>query len=235
MKIGIIISVRMSSERLPGKVLKKIKGKEIIKYIYERLETTNIDKKFIVFATSDDTSDDIIEKFCRENSYLYFRGSKNNVADRLLNCAKEFRFDAFIRICGDNVFADKGIINSMIEIYKKGSYEVVTNTFKRTFPYGMSVEIINTEFYEGIYPKITDSSEKEHVTKFIYKNFKKFNIYNYKSENKKYKNIKLSLDTKKDFEIIKEIINSFKKDHRKYDIDDIVNLYYSIFEHKLET
>ena len=223
----------MSSKRLPGKVLMKIKGKEIIKYIYERLETTNIKKENIVFATSDDASDDIIERFCNKNSYLCFRGSKNNVAERLLNCAKKFRFDAFIRICGDNVFTDREIINSMIEIFKKGNYEVVTNTFERTFPYGMSVEIINKNFYEKIFPQIIDSSDKEHVTKNIYENFKNFNIYNYKSENKKYKDIKLSLDTKKDFEIIKKIINSFKRDHREYKINDIIELYYSIKEDKI--
>jgi spore coat polysaccharide biosynthesis protein SpsF len=206
----------------------KIKGKEIIKYIYERLETTNIKKENIVFATSEEPSDDIIESYCKKNLYLCFRGSKNNVAERLLNCAKKFRFDAFIRICGDNVFADKEIINSMIEIYKKGNYDVVTNTFERTFPYGMSVEIINKNFYEKIYPKITDQSDKEHVTKYIYENFKQFKIYNFKSENKKYKDVKLSLDTKKDFEIIKNIINSFNKDHREYEINDIVEIYYTI-------
>lgn len=232
MKIGIIIAVRMSSKRLPGKVMKKIKGKEIIKYIYERLEKTVIDNGNIVFATSDDTSDNIIEKFCKNNSYVYFRGSKNNVAGRLLNCAKKFQFDAFIRICGDNVFADKNIINSMIKIYKKGNYDIVSNTYKRTFPYGMSVEIINTSFYERIYPKITNSSDKEHVTKYIYNNIKNYNFYNYKSENKKYENVKLSLDTEKDFNIIKKIINIFKKDHRQYNIDDIVDLYYSIDENK---
>lgn len=228
MKIGIIIAVRMSSERLPGKVLKKIKGKEIIKYIYERLETICIKKENIVFATSNDSIDDIIEKYCEENSYLCFRGSKNNVAKRLLNCAKKFQFDAFIRICGDNVFVDKNIVKSMIDIFKKGNYDIVTNTLKRTFPYGMSVEIINTDFFEKIYPNITDSSDKEHVTTHIYKNSKKFYIYNFISNKEKYKDVKLSLDTEKDFKIINKIINSFKKDHREYFIDDIVDLYYSI-------
>jgi len=228
MNIGIIVAVRMDSERLPGKVLKKINGKEMIKYIYERLEKTDIDSKNIIFATSNEKSDDVIERFCKKNSYPCFRGSKNDVAGRLLNCAKKYQFNAFIRICGDNVFADKNIINSMIKIYKEGNYDVVTNTYERTFPYGMSVEIINTSFYERIYPKITDSSDKEHVTKYIYDNIEKFNVYNYRSGNKKYKNVNLSLDTKKDFDMIKKIINKFKQDHRNYYIDDIVDLYYSV-------
>jgi len=226
MKIGIIITVRIDSKRLPGKVLKKINGKEISKYIYERLEMTNVDKENIIFATSDEIKDDKIEEFCHKNSYSCFRGAKNNVALRLLNCAKYFGFDAFIRINGDNVFTDKNIINEMIKIFKNNKYDIITNVPSRTFPYGISVEIIRTKFYDNIYPHITDYSDREHVTTYIYKNIDRFNVYSYKSNNKKFKDVKLALDTEKDFKIITKIIESFQDDHRKYNIDDIVNLYY---------
>ena len=144
----------MDSKRLPGKVLKKIKGKEISKYIYERLEMTNVDKDNIIFATSNEKKDDEIAKFCYKNSYRCFRGSKNNVALRLLNCAKYYDFDAFIRINGDNVFTDKDVINEMINIFKNNKYDIVTNIPNRTFPYGTSVEIIRTKFYDTIYKNI---------------------------------------------------------------------------------
>jgi len=230
MKIGIIITVRMDSKRLPGKVLKKIKGKEISKYIYERLEKTNVEKENIIFATSKEKKDDEIAKFCNKNSYRCFRGTKDNVALRLLNCAKYFNFDAFIRINGDNVFTDKDVINEMIKILKNNKYEIITNVPSRTFPYGTSVEIIRTKFYDNIYPHITDFSDREHVTTYIYRNMDKFNVYNYKSNNKKFKDVKLALDTEKDFKIISKIIESFKDDHRKYNIDDIVDLYYLVTE-----
>ena len=230
MKIGIIITVRMDSKRLPGKVLKKIKGKEISKYIYERLEMTNVDKDNIIFATSNEKKDDEIAKFCYKNSYICFRGSKNNVALRLLNCAKYYDFDAFIRINGDNVFTDKDVINEMINIFKNNKYDIVTNIPNRTFPYGTSVEIIRTKFYDTIYKNITDFSDREHVTMYIYRNIDRYNVYSYQSNNKNYKDVKLALDTEKDFKIISKIIKSFKDDHRKYKIDDIVDLYYLITE-----
>ena len=228
MKIGIIITVRMDSKRLPGKVLKKIKGKEISKYIYERLEMTNVDKKNIIFATSKEKKDDKIAKFCNKNSYRCFRGAKDNVALRLLNCAKYFNFDAFIRINGDNVFTDRDVINEMIKILNNNKYDFITNVPRRTFPYGISVEIIKTEFYDNIYPNITDLSDQEHVTTYIYRNIDKFNVYYYESNNKKFKDVKLALDNEKDFKIITKIIECFKKDHRKYNIEDIVDLYYLV-------
>lgn len=228
MKIGIILTLRLDSKRLPGKVLKKINGKEICKYIYERLEMTNIEKDNIIFATSDEKIDDEIVKFCSKNSYNFYRGPKYNVALRLLDCAKYYNFNAFIRINGDNVFTDKKIINEMIDIYKNEEFDIITNVPGRTFPYGLSVEIIRTKFYDNIYPYITESSDREHVTTYIYKNIHRYKVYIYKSNNEKYKDVKISLDNEKDFEIISKIINNFKEDHRNYNIDNIVELYYSI-------
>ncbi|EMR75107.1 spore coat polysaccharide biosynthesis protein F, CMP-KDO synthetase [Thermoplasmatales archaeon SCGC AB-540-F20] len=228
MKIGILITVRLESKRLPGKVLKKINGKEIAKYIYERLQQSNINDDNIIFATSDEKSDDLIEKFCLNNSYHCFRGPKDNVALRLLNCAKHFDFDAFVRINGDNVFTDKDVLNEMIKIFKNNECDFVTNVPGRTFPYGVSVEIIRTSFYENIYPEITKPSDREHVTKYIYENIEKFNVYKYQSSKRKYHGVKVALDTKTDFEIISKIINCFRKDHLEYTIEDIVDLYCSI-------
>lgn len=228
MNIGIIVPVRYDSNRLPGKVLKKINGKQVAKYIYERLELTNVDNQNIVFATSDEKSDDIIETFCKVQSYPCYRGSKNNVALRLLDCAKYYDFDAFIRICGDNIFTDKDLINSMIEIFKNNNYDVVTNTPIRTFPYGVSVEIIRTKFFEKIYPEFKNSSDFEHVTKYIYDNISKFNVFIHTSNNEKYVDVHLALDTTKDFDIITQIINKFSDDHRTYTLNDIVELYYYV-------
>ncbi len=228
MNIGIIVPVRYDSKRLPGKVLKKINSKQVVKYIYERLEQTSVPTQNIVFATSNEESDDIIENFCKDQSYPCYRGSKNNVALRLLNCAKYYDFDAFIRICGDNIFTDKDLINSMIEIFKNNTYDVVTNTPIRTFPYGISVEIIRTKFFDDVYAKFKNSSDFEHVTKYIYDNISNFNVYTYKSNDEKYARVHLALDTQKDFEIITQIINKFTDDHREYNIDDIVDLYYSV-------
>ena len=192
------------------------------------MELTKIKNENIIFATSIEKSDDRIFEFCKKNSYPCYRGSKNNVALRMLNCSKHFQFSTFIRICGDNVFTDKNLINDMIDIYEDNDYDIVTNTPGRTFPYGISVEIIKTNFFEDIYSLIKSSSDKEHVTKFIYDHSNDYDIYQYKSNEKKYRGVKLALDTQKDFDVISQVIKKFKKDHRTYSIDDIVDLYYSV-------
>jgi len=229
-KTGIIILCRYDSKRLPGKILMSIKGNEVAKYIYDRLETTNIDNSNIIFATSTETSDDKIEDFCERNSYQCFRGDKNDVAGRILDCAKHFNFDKFIRICGDNIFTDKEIINSMHKISQNGNYDLVSNTLKRTFPFGASVEILNTSFYNKIYEEIKNPYDKEHVTSYIYKNMYRYNVYIYLSNRKEYHGVHLALDTKHDLDIITKIINSFEKDHTEYDLQSIVKIYYSITE-----
>ena len=118
MKIGLIILCRYNSSRLPGKILKQINGKEILTYIYERLLLSNYSNQIVV-ATSNNSDDDIIEEFCKTNQINCYRGSKDNVAQRFLDCATAFRFDYAVRINGDNILLDSHLIDKLVEISLK--------------------------------------------------------------------------------------------------------------------
>ena len=120
----------------------------------------------------------------------------------------------------------------MIEISQTEDYDLVTNVPQRTFPFGVSVEILDTNFYDKIYKEISRSDDREHVTTYIYRNMSKYNVYTYFSNRKEYHGVHLALDTEKDLEIITKIIKSFKKNHREYDLQSIVKIYYSILKNK---
>ena len=92
----------------------------------------------------------------------------------------------------------------MISLSKNKKFDILTNTFPRTFPKGLSVEIINTSTFKKYYKEF-NKIEKEHITSFFYNNFKRFIIKNYKSK-KNLSNINLSVDTKKDLINISRII-----------------------------
>ena len=82
-----ILQARFSSTRLPGKVLKPILGKPMLLHQIERLQNSQMIDKLVI-ATSDDFSDDDIEKICLDNNVEVFRGSLDNVLDRFYQCAK---------------------------------------------------------------------------------------------------------------------------------------------------
>ncbi|MCR9253058.1 MAG: hypothetical protein NXI20_21780 [bacterium] len=224
MKVGIIILCRFSSSRLPGKILKEIKGKPLLHYIVERVKMAQpIDE--VIVATSDHNSDDPIEQECLELNVPCFRGDLNNVADRFLNCAKEFELDFAIRINGDNIFTSADIINEMLSLPNWTDFDFISNVKDRTFPTGLSVEIVNVNFYENIQSKLDTDDYREHVTLFFYQNESLVNAHHhYNTTIPEAKGMKLAVDTDKDFKFATLMIESMEKDHTEYGLKDLVKL-----------
>jgi spore coat polysaccharide biosynthesis protein SpsF len=169
MKVGAIILSRYNSSRLHGKVLHKIHGTPLVHHIVNRL-SQYFPLNNIVLATSNEPSDDPIAEYARQNEIQLFRGSLNNVAHRFAEAAMSIEADAAIRINGDNLFIDLESLDEMIRIYDGGEYDFVSNVPQRTFPFGMSIEIVNVDFYYKVLPKMTTRSWQEHVTLYLYEN-----------------------------------------------------------------
>ncbi len=224
MNIGIIILARTSSSRLPGKVLKKINGKSILSYIVERLVQA-VDLNNIVVATSEDRSDDAIEIFCLHNGIGCYRGELNDVSNRFLSAANEFKFDYAVRINGDNLFVDIPVLISMLTLIEKG-YDFITNVPGRTFPRGMSIEIVKTKVYKKLYKNFRTSAEFEHVTTYLYNNMNILNVYTFVNTIcKEAANLQMAIDTEYDFRLAKKIILGFANKHTEYNLKEIYALY----------
>ena len=225
MKIGIIIPCRYDSRRLPGKTLRKIEDKETLLYIYERLKLTSYPEN-IVIATSTEEEDNPIADFCDKHAMNCFRGSKIDVANRILGCAKEYGFDYFVRICGDNIFTDYKLLDEMVRIALANNYNFVSNLKNRTFPEGISVEVLKTDFLKKIYRSLKKPEDKEHVTLYVYDHESELSglFYFYNTICPPAKNIKLALDDANDLSFITKIIQGMSKDHTEYLLNDIYEL-----------
>lgn len=220
--IGIIILCRYNSNRLPGKILRKIGGKELLIYIIERLEKIK-NKKEIVVATSYEESDNVIYNFCIKNNIKCFRGNLENVSRRFLDCAIKFGFESAIRINGDNLFADSNLIDDMINIFKNENLNFLSNVKNRTWPKGISVEIVNIDFYENKIKFFTDY-DKEHVMTYFY-NLSDHLIKHIENKVNIRSDINFAIDTKSDFDRAHAIINKMEKNHTSYNYLDILNFY----------
>ena len=118
-KFGIFIAARSDSRRLPGKHFKIINEKlklSVIDYCIRRCKKSKI--KNIYLCTSKNKNDDIFQNIVKNNIEV-FRGSKNNVLKRLIDCAEKYKVTDIIRITADCPLVDKNIINNMLEVYKK--------------------------------------------------------------------------------------------------------------------
>ncbi len=197
MNVKFIIQCRMNSSRYPGKVLAPFLGKPLLTHIVDRIKSAKL-KSSIILATSNKRSDDPLEIYAKYLGIIVERGSLDDVSKRFASVLKKHKCEAFFRVCGDSPLLSTSLFNQALSVYKKNSYDLVTNVFPRTFPKGMSVELLNTKTFLKYQKKISKDLDKEHLTRYFYKNSKNFKIFNLKSSNKIKSNLKFAIDEIKD-------------------------------------
>ena len=101
-----------------------------------------------------------------------------NVAERFLHAGLKFDYDYAIRVNGDNLFLDHKLISEMISILDLNHYDLVSNVKDRTFPKGISVEIVNMKFYKSFWINSTNPNT-EHVTNYMYEHPNCGNFYHF--------------------------------------------------------
>ena len=134
----------MTSSRLPGKVIMKVKKKMLLVYLVERLKKVK-EIEEIILCTTKNKTDDILVEQAKKLNIKFFRGSENNVLSRVVNAVKKFKADTIVQITADCPIIDYKIIKQAISIYNKNKYDCVSNSFVRSFPDGMDVSVVNSK------------------------------------------------------------------------------------------
>ncbi|MFA5147253.1 MAG: hypothetical protein WC515_07755 [Candidatus Omnitrophota bacterium] len=222
MKVGGIIQARMSSKRFPGKVLYPICGKPMLGYLVERLCHSRL-LDIVVVATSLDPSDDPIVYFCKKTGVECHRGPLHDVAGRFKEVIIKLGLDGFLRSTADSPLLDQWLIDKAVEIFRAGTFEIVTNVLERTYPAGQSVEVLKSDIFIKGYGSMSRLDDFEHVTKFFYDNHDDYKIYNIHS-GKDHSGIQLSVDTAPDMDTVTYIISRMKKPHWEYRMEEILNM-----------
>ena len=207
MKTAAIIQARMSSTRLPGKIMLDLKGKPVLQNIAERVRTAkNIDD--IIIATSAEASDDIVENFCVKAGIKVFRGSLNNVLERYYKCALRESADVIVRLTADNALIDGNIINEAVNVFSRGGIDYLS--YKKGLPLGMHVEVFSFDALERSYREAKDPECLEHVTPYMIKNPEKFRVLFFRDEkDPDNSSMRFTMDTPEDYEFVKRVYDSF--------------------------
>ncbi len=222
MMIGAIIQARMSSVRLPGKVLMKAAGRTVLQYVIERLkQCAALDG--IVVATSTDDRDMPIVMHCEELGVEVCRGSLDDVAQRFLYAAQRYTFGAFVRVCADSPLLDVVLVDHAVERFRACECDIVTNVMPRTYPHGQSVEVVRTDLLRATWPKMSTLEHLEHVTSFFYEHRSNFNIVNLRAPGDM-SEIRLAVDTEEDWERFTRIVDRFEERHWKYGLAEIIEI-----------
>ncbi len=217
-----ILQARFTSSRLPGKVLKPILSKPMLLHQIERIQNSKrIDK--LVVATSTEKSDDGIEKMCLDNNIEVFRGSLDNVLDRLYQCAKPYNPKHVVRLTGDCPLADWQAIDQTIQCHIKGKYDYVNNRSKPAFPDGLDVEVITYSALKSACDNAVLPSEKEHVTLYVRHRKDKFKL-GYFYSTKDLSHMRWTVDEPEDFNLVEKIYKNLYKNNPKFLMKDVLEL-----------
>ena len=211
--LGIIIQARLGSTRLPGKVtLPFYNGKGILELIIDNL-SSNFKNTPIIIATTNSQNDDEIFKLANDKNIKCFRGSENNVLDRFIQAAEYFGLTEIIRVCSDNPFLNISSLKFLINNFNNSEYDYVSFKTSNNIPiikthYGLWAEGVKLNSIKKI---ITENKiYLEHVTNYIYEHPNDFKIKLFQIE-KENDSIRLTIDTKEDFLLNKEIFSEIVK------------------------
>jgi len=209
LKVVVIIQARTGSTRLPGKVLKKIKDKMILDYVIDRLRLCkNIDD--IVLATTTNKQDNVLEEYAKNKDIKYYRGSEEDVLNRYYEAAKKYDADIIVRITSDCPLIDFEIVDRVIKKHIDSKADYTSNVIKRTFPRGFDTEVFNFNVLEDTNNNADKNYHKEHVTEYMTEHPEKYKLINVEAEGKiKRPDIRITVDTLEDLELIKRILFNF--------------------------
>ena len=224
MKTVAIIEARMTSTRLPGKIMFPILGRPMLELLIERLMRAKLLDQIVV-ATTKNSSDDILEQLSHRIGVECFRGSEDDVLDRVLRAAHANETDVIVEITGDCPMIDPTILDQMIRIYQEKNVDYVSNTLKTTYPNGMDIQIFSTKVLEKVARLTQDPIDHEHVSLYIYEHPDIFSILNVENDlPEKYWDIRLTVDTEEDFQLIKAIYELLYPQNSAFTLWDILDL-----------
>ena len=215
-----ILQARLSSSRLPGKVLLPILGMPMIGRQIERIRRSRrVDA--LTIATSVESSDDPLAAYGVSIGVPVFRGSLEDVLDRFHRAAAPWKPSHVVRLTGDCPLADAGVIDITIDRAVAGGFDYVANSMPPTWPDGLDVEVVRFPVLETAWCEARLRSEREHVTPFVYNHPERFSLGTLASP-RDLSTWRLTVDYRADFDLVTRVYEALHPDKPDFAFDDVV-------------
>lgn len=220
--ITAIIQARMSSTRLPGKILTEFSGDTLLGHIINRVSESNVISKIVV-ATSTDSSNDELISWLDNRGIASFRGSENDVLNRYYEAARASGAMHIARITADDPFKDPEVIDAVGRMYLDEKLDFAYNNKPPSFAEGLDTEIFSFAALERANKNAADAFEREHVTQHFYRNPRAFRQKNYSSP-VDYSHLRWTIDTAEDLAMAKVVYENLYKPGKVFLAKDILEL-----------
>lgn len=219
MKTVVIVQARMTSTRLPGKILKAVLGRPLLDYQIERLRRMALADQIVIATTTNET-DDVVVGLCRKLGISFYRGPEEDVLARYYGAAMEFGADTVVRITADCPVIDPVISDEAIRVFLKhrDQYDYVS---LGCFPRGLDTEVFPFAVLKECWQEAVAKPDREHVTPFIYNHPERYRVKRLLCPTD-YSYHRWTVDTAEDFELIQRIIEELYPVTPEFNMDDIL-------------
>jgi spore coat polysaccharide biosynthesis protein SpsF len=216
-----VVQARMSSTRLPGKVLEPVSGRPMILRQIERLRRSVLIDHLVV-ATSVDPSDDPLADLLTSEGVDYRRGSLTDVADRYLRVAREFQPNTIVRLTADCPLAEPSVIDAVIEHHITSGADYTSNVLERTYPQGLDAECVTFAAFERLMGLTLTDREREHVTLGVYQRPEQFRLESVTQITDR-SNLRWTVDLPADLEFVRAVYAALYPHNPNFDQENLVS------------
>lgn len=220
MPLGVL-QARMTSSRLPGKVLKPILGVPMIGRQIERLRrASRLDG--LVVATSVDPSDDELVSYLDSIDVPVVRGSLDDVLGRFMAVLDEYSPEVVVRLTADCPLASPAVLDRVVSSFGP-DVDYVSNTLEPTWPDGVDVEVVRTSALRWVAEHSDDPHEHEHVTLGVYRRPDQFRCVNVTGD-VDLSSLRWTVDNPDDLAFVRAVYSELLPMTPEFDVDDVLAL-----------
>jgi len=217
-----IIQARMTSTRLPGKVLRLLAGEPMLARQLERIRRAkSLDR--VVVATSDGDSDDPISELCKVLGVGCHRGFLNDVLARFAVVAEAYpSVEHVVRLTADCPLADPELIEAVVAFHIDGGYDYSSNTLTPTWPDGLDVEVFRAQVLRHAQREATTVYDREHVTPFMQQS-DRFRLGDFRAE-RDLSAMRWTVDEPEDLALVERIYAELLPENGEFTTSDVLAL-----------
>jgi spore coat polysaccharide biosynthesis protein SpsF len=220
--IAVLVQARIGSSRLPGKVMMPVEGQPLIVRVLERAQRART-PNLVALVTGARQRNSAMCDFVESRGISVFCGSDDDVLERYFLAACHFKADTVVRVTGDCPLGDPDVLDDVVAFYDKTGADYTSNVHEPTFPDGLDVEVMSFAALERAHRAAKLSSEREHVTPYIWKNSELFKQANWKSS-EDLSAMRWCVDDERDLEFVRSIYRELLPIKRDFGMHDILAL-----------
>ena len=223
-RVVATIEARMTSSRLPGKVMMQALGRPMLAHLTSRLKAVpSIDE--IVLATTVNSADDVLVDFANKDGIKVFRGSEEDVLARVIAAGESAGAEVLVEITGDCPVIDPDLVEQTIQMYFHHEVDYASNSIVSSYPDGMETQVISMAALKDAAARTNDPLDREHVSLYLWQRPEQYRIVHLVAPpSLHWPGLGLTLDEPGDYLLLSKIIEALASENPLFTCLDIIRL-----------